>query len=151
MDYETVELQEKLVAALCARTSNASSEMSSVIGGLWQKFYSPHIYLKIPNKANPKALGIYTDYADEEKGEYTAAVGCEITEKAQMPEEMSLITIPKGKYAKFVVKGNMITAVQEFWQKLWGMDLNRSFICDFEEYQNADPENAEIHIYIGLK
>ena len=22
---------------------------------------------------------------------------------------------------------------------------------DFEEYQNADPENCEIHIYIGIK
>ncbi len=151
MDYETVELQEKPVAALCARTSNDSPEMSSVIGGLWQKFYSPEIYPKIPNKANPKALGIYTDYADKEKGEYTAAVGCEITGKTQLPEGMTLITVPKGKYAKFVVRGNMITAVQNFWQQLWGMDLNCAYICDFEEYQNADPENAEIHIYIGLK
>lgn len=45
----------------------------------------------------------------------------------------------------------MITAVAQFWQELWKMDLPRSFVCDFEEYQNADPENAEIHIYIGLK
>lgn len=45
----------------------------------------------------------------------------------------------------------MITAVSEFWQKLWNLNLDRSFICDFEEYQNADLENAEIHIYIGLK
>lgn len=151
MDYETVELNEKLVAALCARTSNSSPDMSAVIGGLWQKFYSPDCYPKIPNKANEKALGIYTEYANEEKGEYTAATGCEITEKGEIPEAARLITIPKGKYAKFVVRGNMLTAVQEFWQQLWDMDLNRSFVCDFEEYQNADPENAEIHIYIGLK
>ena len=45
----------------------------------------------------------------------------------------------------------MVTAVNDFWQQLWGMNLNRSFVCDFEEYQNADPENAEIHIYIGIK
>lgn len=155
MDYETVELKEKLVAALCARTSNSSPEMSEVIGGLWRKFYSPDCYPKIPNKANQKALGIYTDYADEEKGEYTVEVGCEIKEKGVIPDgseqALSFITIPGGKYAKFVVRGNMLTAVQDFWRQLWGMSLNRSFICDFEEYQNADPENAEIHIYIGLK
>lgn len=30
------------------------------------------------------------------------------------------------------------------------MNLDRAFGCDFEEYLNSDPENAEIHIYIGL-
>lgn len=151
MDYEEVKLEKKLVAALCARTSNASPEMSEVIGGLWQKFYSPDCYPKITAKANAKAVGIYTDYENEEKGEYTAAVGCEVTGETEMPAGISFVTIPEGKYAKFIVKGNMITAVREFWQQLWGMDLNRSYICDFEEYQNSDPENAEIHIYIGVK
>jgi len=59
--------------------------------------------------------------------------------------------IPAGSYAKFIVKGNVVTAVAEFWQELWKMDLNRAFVCDFEEYQNGDCENAEIHLYIGLK
>lgn len=31
------------------------------------------------------------------------------------------------------------------------MDLERTFICDFEEYQNTDFENAEIYIYIGIR
>lgn len=45
----------------------------------------------------------------------------------------------------------MVAAVQQFWTELWKMNLKRSFVCDFEEYQNADVENAEIHIYISLK
>lgn len=56
-----------------------------------------------------------------------------------------------GKYAKFIVKGHMITAVAQFWQELWKMDLDRAFVCDFEEYQNDDCENAEVHIYIGVR
>ncbi len=35
--------------------------------------------------------------------------------------------------------------------QLWNMDLPRSYVCDFEEYQDGEMENAEIHIYIGLK
>lgn len=151
MDFETVELEEKLVAALCARTSNDSPDMTGIIGGLWQKFYSPDCYPLITGKVNAKALGIYTDYENDEKGEYTVAVGCEISEVGEMPEAARVVAIPKGKYARFVVRGNMLTAVQDFWVQLWGMSLNRSFTCDFEEYQNADPDNAEIHIYIGLK
>ena len=60
--------------------------------------------------------------------------------------------IPAGKYAKFVVHGNMLQAVAEAWQTIWQMELPRSFQCDFEEYQNDDMgDNAEVHIYIGLK
>ncbi len=76
---------------------------------------------------------------------------CEVTEVSDLPHETEVRRIPAGQYAKFVVKGNMLTAVREFWRELWNMDLNRAFVCDFEEYQNADPENAEIHMYISLK
>lgn len=44
----------------------------------------------------------------------------------------------------------MKEAVAKCWQEIWQMDLKRSFVCDFEEYQNDCMEDAEIHIYIGL-
>lgn len=154
MNYEIVNLNEKILVGLSARTNNASPDMGEVIGGLWRKFYSEDIYPKIENKANAKACGIYTEYVDEEKGDYTVAVMCEVTacDSAEaLPEGTEIRKIPAGRYAKFVVVGNQVTAVREFWQELWKMDINRAFVCDFEEYQNCDPENAEIHIYIGLK
>ena len=45
----------------------------------------------------------------------------------------------------------MQKAVAEFWEKLWQMDLPRTFTCDFEEYQNGNMEDAEIHIYISVQ
>ena len=45
----------------------------------------------------------------------------------------------------------MYTAVENAWQKIWQMNLPRTFVCDFEEYQNCDMNNAEIHIYIGIE
>lgn len=153
MNYEIVNLKKKTIAGFSARTNNSSPDMGKVIGGLWQKLYSPEIFPKIKNRVNEKALGIYTDYADDEKSDYTAAAMFEISgdSSADLPEGVEIRKIPAGKYAKFIIKGNQITAVQEFWQELWSMDLNRAFVCDFEEYQNSDPENTEIHIYIGLK
>lgn len=150
MNYEIVHLDEKTVAGCCARTSNTAPDMGQVIGGLWQKFYSPDGHPTIPGRIGDKALGIYTDYADAEKGEYTVMVACEVS-GADVPEQFSVRKIPAGTYSKFIVKGHTVTAVQQFWQELWQMKLNRSFVCDFEEYQNADFENAEIHIYIGLQ
>lgn len=150
MNYEIVNLEEKTVAGFSARTNNASPDMGIVIGGLWQKLYSNEGCFTLKNRVNDKALGIYTDYADDEKADYTVITACEVND-GDIPENFELQKIPAGKYAKFVVKGHMVAAVQQFWTELWKMSLERSFVCDFEEYQNANVENAEIHIYISLK
>ena len=150
MEYEIIEMAEKTVAGFSVRTNNSSPTMQSDIGGLWQRFFTPEGFFGLTNKVNEKALGIYTDYENDEKGDYTVMTACEVAD-GNVGQQYEVRTIPAGKYAKFVVKGNMVTAVGEFWQKLWTMELDRSFVCDYEEYQNADPDNCEIHIYIGLK
>lgn len=150
-EYEIVMLEEKIAAGVSARTNNTSLEMGTVIGGLWNRFYKEGIYDSIPKKTNAKALGIYTDYAGDEKADYTAFVGCE-TDETPAENNLAVCRIPAGRYAKFVVRGNMVQAVAEAWQAIWQMDLPRAFQCDFEEYQNDDMgDNAEIHIYVGLK
>lgn len=156
MNYEIVELKEKTAAVLTARTNNSSPEMGAVIGGLWQKFYSEDIFPKLTNRANAYALGMYTEYASDEKGDYTAAVGCEVTGETSLPSEMKTIKIPAGKYAVFTITGEMDTAgqlaaIQNLWQELWDMKLDRAYVCDFEEYRSADPKFADIRVYIGLK
>ena len=124
MNYEIVELQQKIIAGCCARTNNCSPDMSAVIGGVWQRFYSDDVYAGIPCKVNEKALGIYMDYAGNETGDYTVMAGCEIS-KSNLTGNFEVRTIPSGKYAKFIVKGHMQRAVAEFWQELWKMKLNR--------------------------
>lgn len=151
MKYEVITLEEKVVAGIEARTNNNSPDMGMVIGGLWNRFYQNGIYESIPNKVTQKALGIYTDYAGDEKDDYTVCVAYEVTKGATMPDGIVLRTIPAGNYAKFIVKGDMQKAVAEFWQELWKMDLPRAYQCDFEEYQNDSMEDCEIHVYIGLK
>lgn len=71
MQYKIVELEEKTVVGISARTSNSAPDMGEVIGGLWQKFYSPGCCALIGNRSDAYALGIYTDYESDEKGSYT--------------------------------------------------------------------------------
>lgn len=150
MDYEIVNLKEKLVVGLTARTQNSDENMANIIGDLWNDFYQKGIYASVSNKANAKALGIYSDYESDKNGTYSVTVGCEVTRAENISEETIVKTIPAGSYAKFIVRGNMHKAVAEFWQRLWEMDLDRSYQYDFEEYQNGDMENAEIHMYISV-
>lgn len=146
MKYEIVNLEEKTVAGISAKANYNSPESSKIIGRLWEKFYGG-TYTSLRGKVNEKCIGLYTDY--KENGDYKAMVCGEVSSDEQ---ETETLVIPSGRYAKFVVKGNVVTAVQEFWQKLWSMNLDRAFICDFEEYQcGEDMDNMEIHMYISMK
>ena len=60
--------------------------------------------------------------------------------------------IPKGKYVKFVITGDVKNAVRQAWKEIWNMDLKRKYTCDFEEYQNNSKDmQQEIHIYIAIE
>ena len=137
MEYEIVTLEEKIAVGISARTNNASPDMGAVIGGLWNRFYNEGVYASIPKKENAKALGIYTDYAGDETADYTLIVACETTEEPA-GKEFTVCHIPAGRYAKFVVRGDMVQATAQAWAEIWQMNLPRTFQCDFEEYQNDD-------------
>ncbi len=146
MKYEVVNLEEKVIAGISAVTSNNSPKMTEVIGKLWAELYQGGISQSIKNKVNSYAIGLYSDYSGDN---YTVTVGNEISKPEN--DELTVKVIPAGRYAKFSVHGNMVTAVAEAWGEIWKMNLDRSFTGDFEEYLNSDNENADIDIYIALK
>ncbi|AFS77843.1 putative AraC family transcriptional regulator [Gottschalkia acidurici 9a] len=151
MNYEVVYLKEKTVSGLKSQTSNSDPNMSKVIGELWQKYFEKGIYESIPNKKNEKSIGLYTNYESGINGTYDIMVCCEISDSSNMVDVVETYIIPDGKYAKFIVNGDVQKAVSEFWNKLWSMDLDRKCSCDFEEYQSgSDMSNTEIHIYISI-
>ena len=150
MEYEIVNLDEKILVGASANTSNSSPDMSNVIGGLWGKFYQGGIHDKIKNTVNEFAIGLYSDYTEDKNG-YCITVGNEVSSLDENNKNLDVKIIPAGKYAKFSICGNMVTAVVDAWQQIWQMDLDRSFTGDFEEYKIADVENAEIDIYVALK
>lgn len=87
--------------------------------------------------------------ADSNQFNYDVTVGYDVS-KNENPEFI-VKTIPAGKYAKFMIKGHMINAVVDAWNKIWTLSLNRSFTGDFEEYLNESMDEAEVAIYIALK
>ena len=149
MEYKVIELEEKLVSGIKVRTNNFSENVYEAIGGLWEKFYS-ETYNKIENKVNGRSLGIYTEYENDEKGDYTMMTACEIS-SSDKNNDMIIKKIPAGKYAVFTIRGDVRTEVGKFWEQLWNMKLDRTFICDYEEYCEGTMEDCLINIYIGIK
>ncbi len=146
MKYEIVNLEQKTVVGISAITSNSDPKMGEVIQGLWETLYQGGVNVAIKNKINEYAIGLYSDYSNDQ---YCVTAGSEVSKPEN--DELTVKTIPTGKYAKFSVHGHMEKSVAEAWGEIWKMDLNRSFTGDFEEYLNSDWENAEIDIYIALK
>lgn len=152
MKYEIVKMPERLAAGISARTDNHAADVGKVISGLWDRFYRCGFYKGIPNKADGKTIGLYTEYAGGVDDPYTVMVCCAVTGE-EIPG-CELCRIPAGLYAKCIVACSMDKAaekVAEAWQEIWKTKLPRAYICDYEEYQNTGREETEIHIYIGLK
>lgn len=146
MNYEIVKLEQKALVGVSAITSNADPKMGAVIGGLWERLYQGGINATIKNKINEYAIGLYSDYSNDQ---YCVTVGNEVSKVEN--DELAVKIIPAGKYARFSVHGHTGKVVAEAWGEIWKMDLNRSFTGDFEEYLNSDCDNANINIYIALK
>lgn len=153
MKYEIVELEEKVVTGIKIKTTNQDGKAMQDIGMTWQKLFANGIYEKIPNKVNGKTVGLYTEYEGNYTKPYTFIAGAEVSKEVQNNRELESAIIPKGKYAKFVIRGDVQNSVGQAWQEIWNMDLKRKYTCDFEEYQNnsEDMQKQEIYIYIALE
>lgn len=153
MKFEIVELEEKIVEGLEVKTTNENGKSIQDIANMWQTFFMQGIYEKIENKVNGKTIGLYTDYEKDYTKPYNFVACTEVSENSKDVENRVVKVIPKGKYAKFVIHGDVQNAVGQAWQEIWKMDLNRKYTCDFEEYQNNsnDMQNQEIHIYIAVE
>ena len=153
MKYEIVELEEKVIVGIKIKTTNKDGKAMQDIGMTWQKLFANGIYEKISNKVNSKTIGLYTEYEGDYTKPYTFIAGAEVSKEVQIGEELESIIIPKGKYAKFIITGDVQNSVGQAWQEIWNMDLKRKYTCDFEEYQNnsEDMQKQEIHIYIALE
>ena len=153
MKYEIVELEEKIVAGIKIKTTNQNGKAMQDIGITWQKLFTEGLYENILNKVNNKTIGLYTEYEGDYTKPYTFMAGAEVSREVQRGEEIESIIIPKGKYAKFIIIGDVQNSVGQAWQEIWNMNLKRKYTCDFEEYQNnsEDMQKQEIHIYIALE
>jgi predicted transcriptional regulator YdeE len=148
------------MAGLATRTSNAT-EMSGrgKIGDIWQSFLQPGLVAKIPNKIGVDLIAVYTDYETDHTGHYTYFLGLPIISAEALPGTLSVKHVSPGSYAVITSRrGPIKEVVREVWQRIWSMSDKelggeRAFLCDYEIYdqRSADPENAQIDVYISLR
>jgi len=149
------------VLGIEVRTNNAKETTSEgVIGKQWQKFFQKGVLEKIPNKTGGDIYAVYSDYASDHNGDYSFLIGAKVADGSKAPAGFILKKVPAGNYAVVPTeKGPIAKVVSEAWQRIWAMEDKRelggqrAYKVDYElhDQRSADPQNAQVNIYIGLK
>ena len=111
MKFEIVELEEKVVSGIEIKTTNQDKKCIQDIEKTWQKLFSEGIYEKLQNKLNDKTIGLYTEYEGDYTKPYTFMAGAETRQNVESNDEIVSKIIPKGKYVKFVITGDVKNAI----------------------------------------
>jgi predicted transcriptional regulator YdeE len=148
------------VVGISTRTTNAI-EMSGrgVIGNEWERFMKDGLLGKIPHRVDSEILALYTDYESDHSGAYTFILGARVSSAKNVPPGMVAKEVPPGKYAVFTsARGPAAKVVPESWQQINSLPKSapggdRTYRADFEVYGPlaADPQHAEVEIYIGIR
>ncbi len=160
MDPQVVTLEQRSAAGIEVRTSNGDEmdPLRARIPALWGRFFSEGLLEKIPGRTDGAVpMGIYSDYETDHTGPYTLMAGAEVctasnaAELPELPEGMTSLTVPAGRYLKFLARGPMPQALVETWMTIWAYfgaesEHARAFTTDFELHRG--PDEAEIYISI---
>ena len=150
------------VVGIAASTSNAKEAGSdAIIGKQWHHFMSDDLINKVPNRVDQTIYAVYTDYTNDSNGQYTLILGAKVrpVPNPTIPDGMVIKTVPAGRYAVFTTeRGPVIKVVVDTWKQIWAyyqtpQNGQRAYQADFEVYDQraADPNNAQVDIYVGLK
>ena len=149
------------VIGISVRTTNrAEATPEGKIGRLWGRAYSSNVIDQIPNKAPMgELLAVYYNYESDKDGEYSYLIGARVSSTSSVPEGMSVVHVPAGRYAVFTTDaGPAPKVVPETWKRIWSVPKgepggDRAYKVDYEVHgdRSGNPDSAQVDIYIGIK
>lgn len=129
-------------------TSTEEAMKENTLGKLWGNFMQNPIKEKLGTLEQNEIFAVYSDYESDYTGKYKATIGYAVADPNNIPEGLTLTTLPAGHYKSFYPNSPQPMDVFATWQEIWAKDqeLNRAYIADFEVYG----ENS-VTIYVGVK
>ena len=154
MKDNAIQIDSFKIIGISVRTTNENGQSMIDMGELWSRLYADKIISKIPDRISDDIYAIYTDYASNYKGAYTAIIGCKVKSLDKIPNGMTGKIIQGGKFLCYNEKGKLPDVVVARWKEIWNNDslLNRKYAADFEVYnqEHSTPENTEVDILISI-
>lgn len=151
---QTVIIEPFKIIGISIQTTNENNQASKDIAALWGRFMEENLLTKIPNKACSDIYSLYTSYEGDHTQPYTTILGCRVENLDEIPVGMIGKSIVGGKYFKTSTKGDLMQGlIVKQWEKIFGMDLDRTYVADFEIYgkKAQNPSAAEVDVFVGIK
>lgn len=151
---QTVIIEPFKIIGISIQTTNENNQASKDIAALWGRFMEENLLTKIPNKASSDIYSLYTSYEGDHTQPYTTILGCRVENLDEIPVGMIGKSIVGGKYFKTSTKGDLMQGlIVKQWEKIFGMDLDRTYVADFEIYgkKAQNPSAAEVDVFVGIK
>ena len=117
----------------------------AAIGALWQAFLSQDIRSRLGAGACENIYCVYHEYQGSVMDPYRMTIGYR-TPVAEAPDGLHRADVPKQHVRTFTVKGPQPQALIAQWQAIWGADLDRSYIADYDVYDANDPETVRVKV-----
>ncbi|MDX1957714.1 MAG: GyrI-like domain-containing protein [Leptospiraceae bacterium] len=152
MNFEKQTKDSFNILGISVRTTGANGQDKADIAKLWQRFFEENISQKISNKKNSHIINLYTDYNQDEKGEYTTILGFEVESIGEVPLGMVGKFFAKDNYAVLKSSGKSPQAVQEAWNKVYSSNLKRTYTADFDIYDSMNAAgDVEFRTFVSIE
>lgn len=160
MNPKAVQQDEFTVVGIAVRTSNAEQMTPArPIGKQWERLMGEGLLAAIPNKADGKIVALYSEYANDEDGQYTYLLGARVKKAENLPAGMVAKNVPAGRYAVFTSeRGPVEKVVVDLWRRVWATPKNelggdRNYKADFEVYDERarNPADAVVDLFVGIR
>lgn len=138
------------IVGISTITSNEAAFSQNTIGKLWETFLKTSIKEKLTGISSTSIFAVYSDYEDGYKGKYKITIGYAVKDVDKIPEGLTTVTIPAGKYKIFKSKSQAPEDIINTWKMIWQIDstiFQPNFVTTFEEYK----DNNEVVIHIGYE
>ena len=163
MQFEKIDLSLKTLVGVKIRTNN-NNEIDpalSKIAVLAESYWGNQTSNLIKHRSHAGiTYAVYTDFENQEKGEYTYFLGEEVDSlDDQDLTQLSVQNLSPGTYQQFTSEQGAIPGIViSSWKEIWSMKPTdflgkRTFCTDFEVYDQraADPSSAIVDICIGVE
>src|SRR4051812_2286164 len=89
------------------------------LGALWGRFLTSPIEEKLGKLESPDLFAVYSDYENGYQGKYRATIGYAVSDPNNIPEGLSMVTLPAGQYKVYQAKSPAPEDIVAAWQSIW--------------------------------
>lgn len=133
------------VLGYAVRTDEAGS--AQAIPELWHRVNGEQLLREVPDRVGNDLYAVYSQLEDagrSRKGWFTFLIGVRADPSVDVPDGMTLVSVPASPRAAFTVPNGDQSRVMEAWADAWAYDdAHKTFICEYERY---GPGTASVNL-----